>query len=239
MMMKHFVLIHGAWHGGWCWEGVIRILKKSGHTVEAPNMPGHSPGDDRSKVTFNSYIEKIIEVLKRQPRPVILVGHSSAGFLLQSAASKVSDKIERLVFHNAFILPDGMAQFDVVPPEIAEAMIAAANASSDNSVPVNEDFVRNVLMAGETKELQDALVKRLNPQPLALFTTKVSTGAFNRLTIPRTVLFCKDDASLAPGAFLGMAQTLGKFDLIEIPGGHETLFTKPEAVVQELIRIGS
>jgi pimeloyl-ACP methyl ester carboxylesterase len=239
MMMKHFVLIHGAWHGGWCWEGVIRILKKSGHTVEAPNMPGHSPGDDRSKVTFNSYIEKIIEVLKRQPRPVILVGHSSAGFLLQSAASKVSDKIERLVFHNAFILPDGMAQFDVVPPEIAEAMIAAAKASSDNSVPVNEDFVRNVLMAGETKELQDALVKRLNPQPLALFTTKVSTGAFNRLTIPRTVLFCKDDASLAPGAFLGMAQTLGKFDLIEIPGGHETLFTKPEAVVQELIRIGS
>jgi len=239
MMMKHFILIHGAWHGGWCWEGVIRILKKSGHTAEAPTMPGHSPGDDRSKVTFNSYVEKIIEVLKRQPRPVILVGHSSAGFLLQSAASKVSDKIERLVFHNAFILPDGMAQFDVVPPEIAQAMIAAAKVSPDNSVPVNEDFVRNVLMAGETKELQDALVKRLTPQPLALFTTKVSTGAFNRLTIPRTVLFCKDDVSLPHGAYLGMAQTLGKFDLIEIPGGHETLFTKPEAVVQELIRIGS
>jgi len=238
-MMKHFILIHGAWHGGWCWEGVIRILKKSGHTAEAPTMPGHSPGDDRSKVTFNSYVEKIIEVLKRQPRPVILVGHSSAGFLLQSAAPKVSDKIERLVFHNAFILPDGMAQFDVVPPEISQAMIAAAKASPDNSVPVNEDFVRNVLMAGETKELQDALVKRLTPQPLALFTAKVSTGAFNRLTIPGTVLLCKDDVSLPPGAFLGMAQSLGKFDLIEIPGGHETLFTKPEAVAQELIRIGS
>jgi len=236
--MKRFVLIHGAWHGGWCWEGVIRILVKSGHTAEAPTMPGHSPGDDRSKVTFNSYVEKIIEVLKKQPRPVIIVGHSSAGFLLQSAAPKLSDKIERLVFHNAFILPDGMAQFDVVPPEISRAMIEAAKASPDNSVPVNEDFVRNVLMAGDTKELKDALIKRLTPQPLALFTTKVNTAAFNGLTIPRTVLFCKDDASLPPGAFLGMAQSLGKFDLNEIiPGGHETLFTKPGAVAQELIRI--
>ncbi len=235
--MKRFVLIHGAWHGGWCWEGVIRMLEKAGHTAEAPTMPGHAPGDDRSKVTFNAYVEKIVQVLKKQPNPVILVGHSSAGFLLQSAAPKAANQIERLVFHNAFILPDGMAQFDVVPPEVAQSMIAAAKASPDHSVPVNEDFVRNVLMAGDTKELKDALIKRLIPQPLALFTTKVSTGAFNKLTIPRTVLFCKEDASLPPGAFLGMAQGLGKFDLIEIPGGHETLFTRPQAVAQELIRI--
>jgi hypothetical protein len=55
--MRHFVLIHGAWHGGWCWEGVIRLLEKARHTAEAPTMPGHSPGDDRSKVTFNSYVD--------------------------------------------------------------------------------------------------------------------------------------------------------------------------------------
>ncbi len=235
--MKHFVLIHGAWHGGWCWEGVIRILEKAGHTAEAPTMPGHNPGDDRSKVTFNSYVEKVVEVLKKQPGPVILVGHSSAGFLLQSAAPKVLDKIERLVFHNAFILPDGMAQFDLVPPEIAQGMIEAAKASPDNTVPANEEFIRNVLMAGDSKEIQDALITRLVPQPLALFTTKVSTAVFSRLTIPRTVLYCKDDASLPPGAFLGMAQGLGKFDLVEIPGGHETLFTRPEAVAKELILI--
>ncbi len=237
--MKHFVLIHGAWHGGWCWEGVIRLLKKAGHTAEAPTMPGHNPGDDRSKVTFNSYVEKMVEILNGQSKSVILVGHSSAGFLLQSAAPKVSDKIERFVFHNAFILPDGMSQFDLVPPEIAQNMIEAAKSSPDNSVPANEEFIRNVLMAGDPKEVQDGLIKRLTPQPLVLFTTKVSTAAFNKLTIPRTVLFCKDDASLPPGTFLGMAQNLGKFELIEIPGGHETLFTKPEAVAKELIQIVS
>lgn len=236
-MVKHFVFIHGAWHGGWVWDGVMRNLEKAGHTTEAPTMPGHNPGDNRSLVTFNSYVNKIVEVLERQAKPVILVGHSSAGFLLQSAAPKVPAKIERLIFLNAFILPDGMAQFDLVPPEVAQGMIAAAKASADNSVPVNEDFVRNMLMQGESAEVQNALIRRLTPQPLALFTTKVDTKPFNKLTIPRTVLFCKNDASLPPGAYLGMAQSLGKFDLIEIEGGHETLFTNPESVAQGLIKV--
>ena len=95
-MGKHFVLIHGAWHGGWAWEGVIRSLTEAGHTAEAPTLPGHSPDDDRSRITFESYVQKITEVLWRQTNPVVLVGHSSAGFLLQSAAPMVRRKIERL-----------------------------------------------------------------------------------------------------------------------------------------------
>lgn len=235
-MSKHFALIHGAWHGGWCWEGVIRALEEAGHTAEAPTMPGQNPDDDRSKVTFASYVEKIVETLKRQSRPVVLVGHSSAGFLLQSAAPQAPEKIERLIFLNAFILPDGKAQFDLVPPEAAQGMTAAAGASPDHCVPVIEDFVRNSLMAGEPIELQNALLSRLTPQPLILFTTKAKTAAFDRLTLPRAVVFCRGDASLPPGAFLGMAQRLGKFDLIEIEGGHEALFTQPEAVARGLIK---
>ncbi len=235
-MSKHFVLIHGAWHGGWCWEGVIKALEEAGHTAEAPTLPGQNPGDDRSQVTLASCVEKIVETLKRQPRPVVLVGHSSAGFLLQSAAPQAPEKIERLIFLNAFILPEGKAQFDLVPPEAAQGMTAAAGASPDHCVPVIEDFVRNRLMAGEPVEQQNALLSRLTPQPLALFTTKVNTAAFNRLTLPRAVVFCRGDASLPPGAFLGMAQSLGKFDLIEIEGGHEALFTQPEVVARGLIQ---
>ena len=52
-MGKHFVLIHGAWHGGWCWDGVIKELEKNGYTAEAPTMPGHRPDDDRSTIRFS------------------------------------------------------------------------------------------------------------------------------------------------------------------------------------------
>ncbi len=235
-MGRHFVLVHGAWHGGWCWEGVIRELEKAGHTAEAPTMPGQNPGDDRSRVTFASYVDTIVKTLVRQTRPVVLVGHSSAGFLLQSAAPEVPEKIERLIFLNAFILPDGTSQFDMVPSEAREGMTAAAATSPDRSVPVIEDFVRHMLMEGEPPEMQDALLAKLTPQPLALFTARVNTAPFARLTIPRTVVFCKNDASLPPGAYLGMARGLGTYDLVEIEGSHEALFTRPGAVAEGLIK---
>ena len=235
-MGKHFVLIHGAWHGGWCWEGVIKELERAGHTAEAPTMPGHQPGDDRSKVTFQDYVNRIVSALKAKTTPVVLVGHSSAGFLLQSAVPKVAQKVERLVFLNAFILPNGKSQFDLVPPEVAQGMTAAANASPEKSVPVDEGFVRNMLMAGESKEKQDALIKRLVPQPIALFTTPVNTQEFDKLNIPKFVVFCKGDVSLPPGAYLGMAQGLGKHEIIEVEGGHETLFTNPRVVADGLLK---
>ena len=235
-MGEHFVLIHGAWHGGWCWEGVIQELEKAGHTAEAPTMPGHNPDDDRSQIKFDDYIDMICEVLNRQSRPAVLVGHSSGGYMLQAAAPKVPDKIARLVFLNAFILPEGKSQFDLVPPEASEAMTAAAQASPDNCVPVIEDFVRNMLMAGEPAEKQDALIKQLIPQPFALFTTPVATEAFGKLTIPKTVVFCKGDVSLPPGAYLGMAQGLGEHDLIEVEGSHEAFFTNPGAVAEGFLK---
>lgn len=235
-MGKHLVLIHGAWHGGWCWEGVTQELEKAGHTAEAPTMPGHNPDDDRSKIGFEDYVNKIVSVLKQQAAPVVLVSHSSAGFLMQAAAPKASDKVERMIFLNAFILPNGKSQFDLVPKEASEGMTTAAKASPDNCVPVMEDFVRNMLMAGDPKEKQDDLISRLVPQPISLFTTAVNTEDFEKLTIPKSVVFCKDDASLPPGAYLEMAKGLGEYELIEVEGSHETLFTNPEVVARGLIK---
>lgn len=235
-MGKHFVLIHGAWHGGWAWEGVIRSLTEAGHTAEAPTLPGHSPDDDRSRITFESYVQKITEVLWRQTNPVVLVGHSSAGFLLQSAAPMVRRKIERLIFLNAWILPGNTAQLDLVPPASARQLTAGANASPDNSVPVMDEFVRNILMAGEDKNAQDNVISRLTPQPLALFNTPVNVEAFNDLDVPKSVVYCRDDTSLPPGTFLRMAEGLGRFDMVEIEGGHEALVTHPARVAEALVR---
>ena len=115
-------------------------------------------------------------------------------------------------------------------------MTAAAQASPDNCVPVIEDFVRNMLMAGEPAEKQDTLIKQLIPQPFALFTTPVATEAFGKLNIPKTVVFCKGDVSLPPGAYLGMAQGLGEYNLIEVEGSHEAFFTNPGIVAEGFLQ---
>ena len=115
-------------------------------------------------------------------------------------------------------------------------MTAAANVSPDNSVPVTEEFVRTMLMAGEPVEKQNALISRLVPQPLALFTARVNTKDFENLNVPKSVVFCKDDASLPPRAYLAMANGLGKYRLVEIEGSHEALFTNPSIVANGLLK---
>ena len=236
-MGKHFLLVHGAWHGGWVYDEAAKLLEAAGHTAEAPTWPGNHPGDVRSGVTFEQIVDAVAADLSKQEKPVIVVGHSSAGFVLQAAIPKAADKVARVVFYNAFLLADGKSQFDLVPPEAAEGLTAAAKASPDNSVPVIPDFVRGTLMASDMVEHQDAVISRCVPQPLAIFNTAVSTAAFKALDIPKSVLFCKDDTSLPPGAFLAMAQAeLGQFNLVEIAGGHETVFTNPAGFIQGLLQ---
>ena len=105
-------------------------------------------------------------------------------------------------------------------------------------MPIIPDFVRGTLMAADPTEHQDAVISRCVPQPLAIFSTPVSTAAFKALEIPKSVLFCKDDTSLPPGAYLGMAQAeLGEFDLAEIDGGHETVFINPSGFVEGLLKV--
>lgn len=229
-MGKRFILVHGAWHGGWCWDGVVSYLERRGHQALAPAMPGHQPADDRAGITLEDYIGALVKVIDGMDGPVVLVGHSSAGFLLQSAAARRPDRIDHLIFINAFILPHGKSQFDLVPPEVAQAMTQAAEASPDTCVPIMEDFVRTTLMSGESARDQDRVIRHLVPQPLALFTTPVDLNGFDPARFQKTLLFCTQDQSLPPGAYPEMAQALGDIRIKELDLDHEGLVTRPDLV---------
>lgn len=237
MTSKHFVLVHGAWHGGWCWEGVISRLVARGHTAVAPTLLGHDPSDDRRSVTFDTYVQGIVRAIDQAPKPVVLVGHSSAGYILQAVAPLRASRIERLVFHNAWVLPDDTCQLDLMPPSVAAGFRVTAWETADASIPVLDNFVRDTLMATDPREKQDELLARLGPQPLALVTARVKTSAFRALQLPCSVVFAKDDVSLRPGAYLRMAaQNLPRHEVVEVPGSHEALFTRPDGVAEGILR---
>lgn len=233
---KHFVLIHGAWHNSRAFHACATYLRTAGHCVSVPTLPGHHPNDpQRGTVQFSDYVQAVEEAVIKTAQPaqqVILVGHSSAGFLMQAAAPRVADRIERLLFNNAWILGNGQSQFDLVLPDIANQMIDAARNAGDHCVPVSEEVVRHLLMPLDPPEQQDALLRLLVPQPLAIFTTPVDTCAFAALDLPKQVIFCRDDTS---GPYLALAENLGIYDVMEIPGGHETLFTDPARFGQVLL----
>jgi pimeloyl-ACP methyl ester carboxylesterase len=233
---QKFVLIHGAWHAGFAWDGVAKRLRDAGHEVEAPTLPGMNPGDVKAGLEFEDYADAVADVLSRQQRRVILVGHSSAGMLLQAAAPRMPDAVKLLVFSNAFVVADGQSQLDNIPADAAAGLTALSQTTPDNTVPVApiEGFIRGALMEGDPVEKQDALIARLQSQPFSLLSGIVDTKPFEMLEIPKAVLFCTRDHS---ADYLGMAARLKSFRVETADGSHEMLFSAPGAYTKALVRL--
>ena len=113
--MSCFVLIHGGWHGAWCWVRVAALLERRGHRVIAPDLPAH--GADPTPLTarpYEMYVPKVCEVLDALQDRAILVGHSSGGMIIAEAARQKRDRIKSLVYLSAFLLPPGKTPRDVM-----------------------------------------------------------------------------------------------------------------------------
>lgn len=234
--MEKIILVHGAWHNASCWESVINALKEKGYEAEAVTLAGNGVDDERKGITYEEIIKPLVTILEEQEEPVVLAGHSSAGHVIQMAAPKVADQICKIVFNNAWILPQGKSQFDAIPEqEMAMGIKQMALATPDHSIPLMEDFIRGALASGVSKEEQNRLMSHLVPQPLALFDTPIEADAFASLEIPRVMLYCTEDLSLPPGAFMDMFMSLGEAPVVELQGNHEALFFRPDHYAEALI----
>jgi pimeloyl-ACP methyl ester carboxylesterase len=106
----HFVLVHGAWHGAWCWNKVVPLLREQGHLVTAVDLPGRWQAPARmADIRAADYAETVGQVLRSSPLPVVLVGHSLGGATISLAAEQHPERIRRLVYLTAFLVPPGQA----------------------------------------------------------------------------------------------------------------------------------
>jgi len=240
------ILAHGAWHKNSVWRNIAILFLDNYFHVAYPGFPGQGLyGKPMEDVTFEDYVEALRDRIENSHRKVILIGHSSAGLVLQELLGH--PKVVLYIFINAFIIPVGTCQFDHVPPEAAGFMTMLANARPDKCVPVLdqkfhnandipvEPFVESKLMAGENSEITRKLIEEeLVPQALGLFTGRVSKDPATLAN--KAYLFCQDDMSLPPGAFLGMASLLGG-EVFLTDGGHEKLYVNPQSVFECLIQI--
>lgn len=117
--MSTFVLVHGAWHGGWCWEKVVPLLKKEGHEVVVVDLPGH--GDNHvpvPEVTLAAYGDHVAGVLDEQAEPVVLVGHSMGGLAISEVAYGDCSE-EDVEWAKSHLIPQPLAPF-VTPVQVSE-----------------------------------------------------------------------------------------------------------------------
>src|SRR5690606_27144500 len=122
--MSTYLLVHGAWHGAWCWNRLIPLLHDAGHKVITPDLPGH--GDDNTPVKDISaklYVDSLRAIILAQQEPVRLVGHSMAGMVISRVADVIPDHIHTLIYLTGFLLGDGQCIRDI-EAEVSDSLVS-------------------------------------------------------------------------------------------------------------------
>ncbi len=218
-----FVLVHGAWHGGWCWKKVRRLLVAAGHDVFTPTLTGLGERAHllNAEISLETHVQDVAAVLEMEDLgDVILVGHSYAGMVIAGVAEKAGPRISKLVYLDAFLPEDGKALRDYGPvPKLREDGWRVPPLGPPGAFNVKE--ARDVEWVGS----------RLGDQPLKTFTRPVRLSAERSGAIPGVYIQCTKAPVFVEAS--ERARRRGYHFAELLIAGHDAMITKPE----ELVRI--
>ena len=235
-MATTFVLVHGAWHGGWCWIKVSRLLRDAAHTVYTPTLTGLGERAHLAtpEIDLETHIQDVVAVLETEElRDVVLVGHSYGGLVISGAAARVPNRIGSLVYVDAFVAETGKSLLSYLPADRADGMRnAAATEGKGWQVPSLPPQRFGVTSVRDT----EWLLRRLVPQPIK--TLEQGLPAEPPAKIPRAYVYCSAPAS---GAFDQFAERLRddrKWRFYELKTGHDAMVTTPGDLAKILMTEG-
>lgn len=222
-----FVLVHGAWHGGWCWKKVAALLRKEGFVVYTPTLSGlgersHQLGPE---IDLDVHIQDIVNVLEYEDlHHVILVGHSYAGMVITGVAGKAGNRIDQLVYLDAFLPENGKSLSDYVPAAPAEN--APEDSDSNWKVPpldTPEGF------GVKDPADQEWTARRLGPQPAKTFRQPLTLQTDLPATIRKSYVLLTEDS---PWFLEAAARAKAKGYMYHrlIGGGHDAMISEPEKI---------
>lgn len=232
--MTTFVLVHGAWHGGWCWDRVAPLLRAEDHAVHAPTLTGLS---ERSHLlspqigldTHTDDVLRHIDVLGL--REVVLVGHSYAGQVVTAVADRRPESIARRVYLDAFVGGDGESAADLLPEKVRRHWSESAAADGFGwLVPP-----RSLAVLGVSREADlDWLTPKLTPHPWKTYTEALRLSGRER-DVPAEFIECVDWMRVFR-AHAARAHARG-WPVRELKTGHEAMVTAPAEVADALLDI--
>lgn len=237
---RTFVLAHGSWLGGWCWQRVALRLRERGHLVFTPSYTGMG---DRAHllshaITIDTFVADLVNVIEsNELDDVILVGHSFGGVPISGVADKIPGLLRHMVYLDAVVLESGKHAFSIYPSEEAAARVEAAErATSGLAVPVPTPLP---VVWGLTPATEDYrwVTRRLTPQPLRSYTTALTLHAPIGNGIPKTYVECKSPAHPVLSETKRLIATQGGWRHMHLAAPHNAMITDPELVTEILLKI--
>ena len=231
--MATFVLVHGAWHGSWCWARARRALLDRGHDVFTPTLTGigersHLLSRD---IDLQVHVDDIANLVRwEELDQVILCGHSYGGAVISGVADLLPDRIAALVYLDAFLLEEGESLHDLLPAEHRELQLSLAEQFGDGwRVPPIPAEIFNV-----NARDRDWVDRQCTPQPLATFQQKLRLSRGPSAIARNHYIFASGWEGTPFAASYGRAKARG-WTTAEISCGHDVMLDEPEALVSELL----
>lgn len=222
---RRFVLVHGAWHGGWCWTTVRQLVDDRGHRTWAPSLSGMAIDEPCAHVDLETHIDDVHNLIIREDiHDVTLVGHSYGGLVVTGAAARAPDRIERIVYLDAFVGANGRSFADIAPIHDLEALVVEDRIAP--MIPIEK-------LGPFDREMAATLASRLLGQPWRTFAQPLhfSARALNRL--PSAYIRTSD---LIPEQ-AEHAIALGIEMIDARPAGHDAMLTEPAKIATLLEQI--
>ena len=233
-----YVLVHGAWHGGWCWREVARLLGDLGHHLTTPTQTGLGERRHllRPGITLDVFVADIVDhILSEDLRDVILVGHSLGGASITGAADRIPDRIRHLVYLDGAILESNQSIFSTIPPDIVARRRKLAAEQGEGlvlPVPPLDSFgiPQNHPLAEWTRA-------HLTPHPIATFESAFAFRNPIGNGRPRTYVACTEPYyPPAQGAREWVKRQSG-WQWRELATGHDAMILAPAEVSRLLTAI--
>jgi pimeloyl-ACP methyl ester carboxylesterase len=228
--MATFVLVHGAWHGAWCWRRVARLLAAQNHDVFTPTLTGVGERVHlaRADTGLDTHILDVANEIRWQElTDVVLVGHSYGGFVISGVAELMEKSIGSFVMLDAFFPQSGDALVDLAAPVVVETIVEAERRGDTTLAP------RSAAVFKVNERDRAWVDAQCTAHPIKSFTQKLTlTGARER--VPKKAYIRAAGYPYAPFDS-GLAAARGRgWRTYEMPCGHDAMLDMPERLAEIL-----
>ena len=240
--MAGFVLIHGAFHGGWCFDPVAAILRQRGHAVVAPDLPGMGgTPEELAAVTLAGWGRFTVDLCRAMREevgdaPVVLAGHSRGGIVIGAAAEADPYAMDSLAYVTALMPAPGQSGFEATrhvepTPEMRDLM--AMRVDGKPVVPPPEVAVR-IFAQLAPRELALAGMARLAAEPMGPLAEPMRLSPARWGSLPRLYVECLQDRTLSIESQRAMQAATPGARVWTIDTDHSPFFSTPEELADAL-----